>query len=87
MGEGTPGFWVDVVDGQYVLVHESARAWTVGAVSTAAGICEQRVGQLLVGGRFPNAFKLGRVWLIPEEDVKAYLACPDRRRKGAGRWP
>ena len=88
MGEGTPGFWVDVVHGgKEVLVHEAARVWTLGAVSTAAGISDQRVGELLGGGRFKNAFKLGRVWLIPEEDVARYLACPDLRRKGGRRWP
>lgn len=92
MGEGTPGgsggFWVEVHGTEdakgYVLVHESARAWTVSAVATEAGITEGRVGQLLIGGRFPNAFKLGRPWLIPDADVKAYLARPDRRRKDAG---
>ena len=87
MGEGTSGFWIDVVQGKEVLCHEAARVWTLGAVSTAAGISEQRVGELLGGGRFATAFKLGRVWLIPEADVAAYLACPDLRRKGAGRWP
>jgi len=56
--------------------------WTVKAVAREAGISEVRVRQLLGEGRFPRAFKFARAWLIPEDDVRAYFAHPDRRRKG-----
>jgi len=59
-----------------------ARLWTVQAVARDAGVTETRVRQLLGEGRFPHAFKFARSWLIPEADVRAYFAHPDRRRKG-----
>jgi len=60
----------------------STALWTVQAVAWAVGVTEGRIRQLLGEGRFPNASKLGRSWLIPGADVRAYFGHPDRRRKG-----
>lgn len=35
--------------------------------ATARGISRQRVSQLIKAGRIPEAFQVGKVWLIPEE--------------------
>jgi len=59
--------------------------WTVNALALKAGVTTGRVRQLLRRRRFPNAFKLNRQWLIPDDDVKAYLAYPDTRRKDVPR--
>ena len=42
---------------------------TVEEYSQAAGVCKQRIGQLLRAGRIPGARKIGRDWLIPTGTV------------------
>lgn len=97
--ESSGGFWIEVHGTEdarsYVLAHKTlggaspgappSRVWTVSAVASEAGISEARVRKLLREGRFPNAFKLGRPWLVPDADVRAYLAHPDMRLKDVPR--
>jgi len=61
---------------------ETAPLWTPKGVAAEVGVTVARVWQLLAEGRFPNAFKVGGRWYMTERDVRAYLAHPDRRRKG-----
>lgn len=68
-------FAVPIPDGGYGVL------CSVEVVCSLAGVTPGRVRQLLRAGRFPNAFKIGRRWLIPQDDVDAYLAYPDRRRR------
>lgn len=59
--------------------------WTVETTALLVGLSRSRIRHLLAAGRFPGAFKIGRYWLIPDADLKAYMAHPDRRRKDVPR--
>jgi len=36
------------------------------------GLTHNYIQQLVKWGAFPHAFKLGREWIIPREDVESY---------------
>lgn len=61
---------------------DSPALWTTKGVAEQVLVSVVRIRQLLAEGRFPSAYKMVGRWLIPDADVKAYLAYPDRRRKG-----
>jgi excisionase family DNA binding protein len=48
----------------------------------AMGVTEQRIRQLCAAAQFPNAFKVGRGWIIPRQDIEALLARRSRSKYG-----
>ena len=42
---------------------------------------DSTVRRLLYHGQFPNAFKVGRLWKIPETDVEEYVEKQRRERQ------
>jgi len=56
--------------------------WTTGDVAAEADVNASRIRQLCLEGRFPNAVKRGRDWLIPDDDVQRWLS-EDRDRRFA----
>ena len=53
-----------MTEGALLSVLEVARRFAVD---------DSTIRRMLYRGEFPNAFKAGRVWRIPETDVEAYL--------------
>lgn len=44
-------------------------------------IADRTVLNLIQRGKFPNAFQVGRVWRIPQADLKAYVEKQRRERR------
>lgn len=55
---------------------------TAKEAAQEGGYTHGYICQLCKRGVFPNAFKLGSVWVIPKNEFRAWLASPLRRRKG-----
>lgn len=53
--------------------------WTSRELSKAAGVDPSRIRQLLLAGRLKGK-KLGRDWLIPDEEAQRYLAEREKRK-------
>lgn len=56
--------------------------WTTKELSTASGLTERRIRQLLRDGRELRGVNKGRVWLVRDADARAWLAS---RQSGDGR--
>jgi len=46
--------------------------WTSKDLAEAEQLNPSRVRQLCLEGRFPNAFKVGKTWVIPDQDVQTW---------------
>lgn len=56
-------------------------------VATQLRINDRTVLRLIERGHFPDAFKAGRAWRIPEADLKAYVEEQKRERQAAAPTP
>jgi len=56
--------------------------WTTSELAEDQGVSPSRIRQLCIEGRFPNAVKRGRDWMIPDDDVQAWLNSDRDRRFG-----
>jgi len=56
------------------------KVWTAETLAQAEGFNPSRVRQLCLEGRFPGARKLGKAWIIPDDDVQAWRE-QDRDRR------
>lgn len=52
-------------------------------VARQLAVHESTVVRLLHRGEFPNAFKVGRAWKIPQTDLEAYVEKQWRERQAA----
>jgi excisionase family DNA binding protein len=61
------------------------RNLTIREASERMGLSEQRVRRLAKEGRFPNAFRFGNAWSIPEESISLVGVLPRGWPKGKPR--
>lgn len=52
-------------------------------VARRLAVHDSTILRLLYRGEFPSAFKVGRVWKIPQADVEAYVEKQWRERQAA----
>lgn len=66
-------------------------AWAMGEgallstqeVGGRLALDDSTIRRMLYKGEFPNAFKAGRAWKIPESDLEAYIEEKRRERRAA----
>lgn len=52
-------------------------------VARHLALSDASIRRMLYRGEFPNAFKAGRAWKIPETDLEAYVENQKRERRTA----
>jgi excisionase family DNA binding protein len=52
---------------------EREKPWNTTELAKEAGLSDAYIRQLIIGGKIPSAYKVGRDWLIPAEEGQAWL--------------
>ncbi len=52
---------------------EPNKPWSTKQLAEAAGVTDAYIRRLLIDGRL-DGYKLGREWLIPEEEAQRFIA-------------
>ena len=49
---------------------------TVNETAIVMHLSDSRIRHYLLAGKFPKALRAGKIWLIPEGDIKKFMEMP-----------